>query len=210
MTSTIPESTILKTDGLGRVRTPLPQREALLDAFERCGLSGMKFAALRGVKDPSFANWVQQRKRCRHLLRLEVAQVELLAGHHPGITADLPDQLVCADIKGIDLRRAMLQETIRETTGGSSSIQAAEPGRMEPEALKGPFPSNHAGLLKPADGMGPFASYWYGVLRVVACGSLRVCSSFPAVFWLLAANVFSEFPAGLDFSGWTCFRARWS
>jgi hypothetical protein len=62
-----------------------------------------------------------------------VAQVELLAGHHPGIIADLPDELVRADIKGIDLRRAMLQETIRETTGGSSGIQAAEPGRMEPE-----------------------------------------------------------------------------
>ena len=65
MTSMIPEPIILKTDGLGRVRTPLAQREALLDAFERSGLSGMKFAALHGVKYPSFANWVQQRKRRR-------------------------------------------------------------------------------------------------------------------------------------------------
>ena len=61
----IPEPVILKTDGLGRVRTPLAQREALLDAFERSGLSGMKFAALHGLKYPSFANWVQQRKRRR-------------------------------------------------------------------------------------------------------------------------------------------------
>jgi len=59
------ESVILKTDRLGRVRTPLAQRDALLDAFERSGLSGMKFAALHGVKYPSFANWVQQRKRHR-------------------------------------------------------------------------------------------------------------------------------------------------
>ena len=65
MTSIIPEPVILKTDCLGRVRTPLAQREALLDAFERSGLSGMKFAALHGVKYPSFANWVQQRKRRR-------------------------------------------------------------------------------------------------------------------------------------------------
>ena len=65
MTSTIPESIILKTDGLGRVRTPLAQREALLDSFERSGLSVMKFAALHGVKYRSFANWVQQRKRRR-------------------------------------------------------------------------------------------------------------------------------------------------
>jgi hypothetical protein len=37
----IPEQVILKTDRVGRVRTPLAQREALLDAFERSGLSGM-------------------------------------------------------------------------------------------------------------------------------------------------------------------------
>jgi hypothetical protein len=49
----------------GRVRTPLAQRNALLNAFERSGLSGMKFAALHGVKYPSFANWVQQRRRQR-------------------------------------------------------------------------------------------------------------------------------------------------
>ena len=59
------EPVILKTDRFGRVRTPVAQREALLDAFERSGLSGMKFAALHGVKYPSFAHWVQERKRRR-------------------------------------------------------------------------------------------------------------------------------------------------
>ena len=59
------DSTLLKTDGRGRVRTPLAQREALLDEFERSGLSGMRFAALHGVKYPSFANWVQRRRRER-------------------------------------------------------------------------------------------------------------------------------------------------
>jgi len=63
----IAEPVILKRDGRGRVRTPLAQREGLLDAFERSGLSGMKFATLHGVKYPSFANWVQQRKRRRLL-----------------------------------------------------------------------------------------------------------------------------------------------
>ena len=83
MTSTIPESIILKTDGLGRVRTPLAQREALLDAFGRSGLSGIKFAALHGVKYPSFANWVQQRKRRRLMTH---------AGRegHPGPPPDHP------------------------------------------------------------------------------------------------------------------------
>lgn len=61
----IPVSSILKTDGQGRVRTPPAQREALLDEFERSGLSGIRFAALHGVKYPSFANWVQGRRRRR-------------------------------------------------------------------------------------------------------------------------------------------------
>jgi hypothetical protein len=61
----IPVSSVLKTDGRGRVRTPPAQREALLDEFERSGLSGMRFAALYGVKYPSFANWVQRRRRRR-------------------------------------------------------------------------------------------------------------------------------------------------
>jgi len=67
MTSMNAESVILKTDRQGRVRTPLAQREALLDAFECSGLAGIKFAALHGVKYPSFANWVQQRKRRRSM-----------------------------------------------------------------------------------------------------------------------------------------------
>jgi hypothetical protein len=40
---------VLKTDVLGRVETTTPQRETLLDEFERSGLSGTKFAAVVGV-----------------------------------------------------------------------------------------------------------------------------------------------------------------
>ena len=56
MTSMVEKPVILKTDRRGRLHTPMAQREALLDAYERSGLSGMKFAALHGVKYPSFAN----------------------------------------------------------------------------------------------------------------------------------------------------------
>ncbi len=66
----------MKTDGRGRVRTPVTRREALLDEFERSGLSGIKFAALCGVKYPSFANWVQRRKRQR---------MEAMGGNGAGI-----------------------------------------------------------------------------------------------------------------------------
>ena len=41
------------------------RREGLLDEFERSGLSGAKFAALMGLKYPTFAGWVQRRRRQR-------------------------------------------------------------------------------------------------------------------------------------------------
>ncbi len=59
------EEAVLKTDTLGRVKTPRERRESLLDEFERSGLSGVKFAALVGLKYPTFATWVQRRRRQR-------------------------------------------------------------------------------------------------------------------------------------------------
>jgi hypothetical protein len=76
MTSTqsTQEETIFKTDGRGRVRVPAERREALLDEFERSGLSGMKFAQLTGVKYATFANWVQKRRRARATVPVGVEQ----------------------------------------------------------------------------------------------------------------------------------------
>ncbi len=59
------ETLILKTDVLGRVRMPADRREAILDAFEQSGMSGQAFAAQIGVKYPTFATWVQKRRRQR-------------------------------------------------------------------------------------------------------------------------------------------------
>ena len=44
--------TILKTDTLGRIQTSSEQREALLDAFEHSGMSGVAFAKLHGIRSP--------------------------------------------------------------------------------------------------------------------------------------------------------------
>ena len=66
MTSTNTEETlILKTDVLGRVRMPAERREAILDAFEQSGMSGQAFAKHVGVKYPTFASWMQKRRRVR-------------------------------------------------------------------------------------------------------------------------------------------------
>jgi len=63
MTPTTPDEQILKTDTLGRVRTPRERRGALLEEFEKSGMSGAKFAAYIGVKYQTFASWRQQRRQ---------------------------------------------------------------------------------------------------------------------------------------------------
>ena len=63
MTSPTAEEQILKTDTLGRVRTPRERREALLEEFAKSGMSGTKFAELIGVKYQTFASWRQQRRQ---------------------------------------------------------------------------------------------------------------------------------------------------
>jgi len=65
MTSTENDSPIFKSDTIGRVFTPSARREQLLDEFERSGLSGAKFAALAGIKYPTFAAWAQVRRQQR-------------------------------------------------------------------------------------------------------------------------------------------------
>lgn len=57
------EEELLKVDAVGRVWTSRRRREALLDEFERSGTSAAQFAALTGVKYPTFASRVQKRRR---------------------------------------------------------------------------------------------------------------------------------------------------
>lgn len=56
-------SIVLKTDKRGRVRTPAHRRDALLDEFERSGLTAVKFSKLVGVRYQTFATWVQKRRQ---------------------------------------------------------------------------------------------------------------------------------------------------
>ena len=73
MTNTTVPDEVLKTDVLGRVHTPRARREALLEEFERSGVSGAAFAALVGVKYPTLAWWIQQRRRNGVAARLATA-----------------------------------------------------------------------------------------------------------------------------------------
>lgn len=65
MTSATDEEIILKADVLGRVRMPKEKRELILDRFEESGMTGQAFARHVGVKYPTFASWIQKRRRER-------------------------------------------------------------------------------------------------------------------------------------------------
>jgi hypothetical protein len=114
MNTTLTDETILKTDMLGRVKMPLARREQLLDEFERSGLSGQKFAAVVGVKYPTFATWAQKRRRQRGAypavkrpkqLRWLEAVVEPNAGDKGPLALELPGG-VRVEIK--DVQQAVL------------------------------------------------------------------------------------------------------
>src|SRR5271155_303670 len=65
MTSTNGGLEIFKTDARGHIRVPVERREALLDEFEKSGLSGAKFARLAGIHYGTFATWAQRRRKER-------------------------------------------------------------------------------------------------------------------------------------------------
>jgi len=52
-----------RPDRLGRVRTPRSRRAELLAEYDRSGLSQAVFARRAGVRYPTFAHWVQERRR---------------------------------------------------------------------------------------------------------------------------------------------------
>ena len=61
MTSMKTDEKVLPVDERGRVRVSRERREALLEEFDRSGMSGAKFARLAGVKYPTFMYWLKQR-----------------------------------------------------------------------------------------------------------------------------------------------------
>ena len=62
MTFTNAEENRPAREGARRERVSAQRREALLDEFERSGLSGAQFARRAGLKYPTFAAWRRNRR----------------------------------------------------------------------------------------------------------------------------------------------------
>jgi hypothetical protein len=120
MNTTPADETILKTDVLGRVKTPKERREQLLDEFARSGLSVKKFAALVGIKYPTLATWAQKRRRQRgeypavkgpQQLRWLEAVVEPKGGDKSPLVLELPGgaKVQIHDVQEAALAAALLR-----------------------------------------------------------------------------------------------------
>jgi hypothetical protein len=124
MNTTPADETILKTDVLGRVKTPKERREQLLDEFEKSGLTGQKFAALVGVKYQTFATWAQKRRRARNAypavkrpkqLRWLEAVVEQNSGDQSPLVLEMPGgaKVQINNVKEAVLAAALLRALAR-------------------------------------------------------------------------------------------------
>lgn len=91
MTTNLPETEILKTDVVGRVRMSPQRREAILDEFEKSGMAGAPFAKLIGVKYPTFASWVQKRRKAR-------SQYPVLSGSNQAPPLKFMEAVVAASL----------------------------------------------------------------------------------------------------------------
>jgi len=122
------DSSLIKTDKLGRLCTPPERREMLLDQFEGSGLSAAGFAAMIGIKYQTFAGWRQRRNKRRRsqsaspaIVPKSVQLVEAVAAPKPealggegrlivhlggGVRMELSDAnqvpLACALLKSLD------------------------------------------------------------------------------------------------------------
>ena len=61
---------IMSQDSQGRVLVSRERRESLLEEYDRCGMSGVKFAEYVGIKYSTLAYWLQSRRRRRQREKL--------------------------------------------------------------------------------------------------------------------------------------------
>jgi hypothetical protein len=85
---------LLRQDTAGRVRTSKERREELLAEFDRSGVSGARFAQMAGIKYPTFATWLHERRAGRSKAagkaRKTVTWVEALRGATARLRVELP------------------------------------------------------------------------------------------------------------------------
>jgi len=95
---------LIRSDSKGRVLVAANQRDALLDAFEQSGQSAMAFCRQHGLKYPTFATWVQKRRRGSEPAHPRFAEVTVdLPSTSEPPAAPEPMRITLADGTRIDI-----------------------------------------------------------------------------------------------------------
>jgi len=93
-----PAQELLKLDSRGRIQISSERRTALLDEFDRSGMTGAGFARHYGIKYTTFAHWIRMRKKAaqqqQHANPGTGEKFLLVTNREPtsspGLTVDLP------------------------------------------------------------------------------------------------------------------------
>jgi hypothetical protein len=127
MERVLPVDEILKLDQRGRVQVPIERREALLDEFERCGVSAFQFARRVGLKYQTFSHWVRKRKEQR---KAEQSAPVLLQAKEPR-----PVQWIEAEITPRGGKESMASSVVASgviiSLPGGARIEVAHLGQTE-------------------------------------------------------------------------------
>jgi len=107
MTDMITKDLVLKCDRRGRIQTPKDRRLAILDEYDRSGMTGRAFARHYGLKYQTFAAWLAKRRK-----REQTSQVERV-------------NLVEAVIEGSQERPIASTAGVRVELPGGASVEMA-------------------------------------------------------------------------------------
>jgi len=122
------QTLILKQDQRGRVKITKERREALLDEFERSGMSASGFSRHYGLAYSTFANWAAKRRNSRKdssKERTDVTLAEVVLEAEPTPVSTPNHDVLVVDLPGgasmqVDNRsKASLAATLINALGGN-------------------------------------------------------------------------------------------
>jgi transposase-like protein len=122
----IGQEEILKTDTRGRVRTSRERREAILDDFERSGMSGAAYARRHGISYSTFANWVQKRRQRQRCKEEKEGRREPESGKAAGAM-----ELTLAEVTVERVPSAAAAGELRVALPGGASLVIGDAGEVE-------------------------------------------------------------------------------
>ncbi len=131
MTSTKDQESLLESDTQGRVRIPKERREALLDEYEKSGLSGARFARLTGISYTTFVGWRQSRRKQR--ARNALGAVAASMGNVENAPRQAPIRFLEASVESegqTDVNRAEMPAGLTVELPGGARMQIGSPMQL--------------------------------------------------------------------------------